>query len=387
MAQLVFFLGATHDLALAELRAVLARLTLPHDIHLWSDRLATVSGIEATRAEELQSLLGGTFKIAEVLTELPAPVDETELFDSLVAQMEKLAPRSFVVAEHGRDHLPVIDAQELKNRLEEAGIRTRYKDAPRPGASAALLRKRKTHEFHCIQLADQTVVAHTVSVQDVDAWSHRDMDRPARDRKRGMLAPKLARMMLNIGLGEKQPGGAVLLDPFCGTGTILLEATNIGIATLLGADIDTQAILQTEENLRWWKSQSPIVFTHELVNKQVAELRRQDFHHVPTLIVTEPFLGKLTPKPEQVPGIIRGLEKLYRGMLRHLADVLEPGSRMVILLPSFVIGKRTLTVSETLKSFTEFGFVPVGEALPLSRPDSVTQRSVYVLEYKTYGTR
>lgn len=387
MAQLVFFLGATHDLALAELQTVLGRFHLDTNVDLLSQQMALSQDLSREDAERLQETLGGTFKIAEVLSSLPMPTDPEELFEALEAEMEKMAPRSFVIAEHGRDHLPVIDAIELKNRLESAGIRTRYKDAPRNGASAALLRKRKTTEFHVIQLQNETLIAHTLTVQDVDAWSHRDMDRPARDRKRGMLAPKLAHMMINLGVGEADPTTATILDPFCGTGMILLEATALNIPTLLGADIDTKAILQTEENLRWWQQDSGRSFTHELVNKQVAELRRKDFHHQPTLIVTEPFLGKLTPSPEQVPGVIRGLEKLYRGMLRHLADMLEPGNRLVILFPSFVVGKKVLTVNETLKSLGEFGFTQIGPAYPLSWPDSVTQRNVYVLEYKTYGTR
>lgn len=63
----------------------------------------------------------------------------------------------------------------------------------------------------------------------------------------GSMSPKLARCMVNLSLVKS---GERLLDPFCGTGGILLEAGMIG-AHVIGADIDPQMVKGTKENLEY----------------------------------------------------------------------------------------------------------------------------------------
>jgi tRNA (guanine10-N2)-dimethyltransferase len=62
----------------------------------------------------------------------------------------------------------------------------------------------------------------------------------------GSMSPKLARCMVNLTRLKK---GETLLDPFCGTGGILLEAGIIG-ARVVGTDIDYKMVKGTEENLQ-----------------------------------------------------------------------------------------------------------------------------------------
>ena len=52
------------------------------------------------------------------------------------------------------------------------------------GAEAGLLLEGKVTEYHVIHLVTKTVLAKTVAVQDVHNWSHRDMDKPYRDKKK-----------------------------------------------------------------------------------------------------------------------------------------------------------------------------------------------------------
>ena len=55
-------------------------------------------------------------------------------------------------------------------------------------------------------------------------------------RHPAMLKPKLARLLVNLTGAKKQ-----LLDPFCGTGSILIEAGVLGLKPL-GSDIDPKMI-------------------------------------------------------------------------------------------------------------------------------------------------
>lgn len=62
----------------------------------------------------------------------------------------------------------------------------------------------------------------------------------------GSMSPKLARCMVNLTRIHK---GETLLDPFCGTGGILIEAGIIG-TRVIGTDIDYKMVKGTIENLQ-----------------------------------------------------------------------------------------------------------------------------------------
>ncbi len=63
----------------------------------------------------------------------------------------------------------------------------------------------------------------------------------------GSMSPKLARCMVNL-TGVKK--GDLVLDPFCGTGGILLEAGIMG-ANVIGVDIDEKMVNGTIKNLNY----------------------------------------------------------------------------------------------------------------------------------------
>ena len=60
------------------------------------------------------------------------------------------------------------------------------------------------------------------------------------------LDPRLARSMVNISC----PNGGKFLDPFCGTGGILLEASQVGL-DVYGSDADSRMVEGSVENLKW----------------------------------------------------------------------------------------------------------------------------------------
>jgi len=60
------------------------------------------------------------------------------------------------------------------------------------------------------------------------------------------MSPKLARCMVNL---TRIKNSDRLLDPFCGTGGIIIEAGIIG-ARVVGTDIDPKMVIGTIENLQ-----------------------------------------------------------------------------------------------------------------------------------------
>lgn len=95
----------------------------------------------------------------------------------------------------------------------------------------------------------------------------------------GSMSPKLARCMVNL-TGIR--AGEILLDPFCGTGGILIEAGIIG-ARVLGTDIDPKMVKGTIENLQHCNVHDYEVFR--------ADVRKLNLPYQVVAVATDPPYG------------------------------------------------------------------------------------------------
>ena len=202
-------------------------------------------------------------------------------------------------------------------------------------------------EFHIIPEGNRVLLGRSTSVHDIDAWSKRDFEKPARDAKRGMLPPKLARTMVNLsGISS-----GTILDPFCGTGTISMEAALLGFSGI-ASDADPEAIEATKKNIDWLKTVIPAtavipakagIHINILQSdaRDVARRIKKDVH----AIVTEPFLGnpkKLTH--EQREEHAQGIADLYSDALKNWTKFLENGSRVVMVIPLYKTKKGLVAI-------------------------------------------
>ena len=95
----------------------------------------------------------------------------------------------------------------------------------------------------------------------------------------GSMSPKLARCMVNL---TRIRAGETLLDPFCGTGGILIEAGVIG-TRVIGTDIDYKMVKGTKENLQYCDIHDYHVFQEDA--------RKLKLPKVVDAIVTDPPYG------------------------------------------------------------------------------------------------
>ncbi len=213
-----------------------------------------------------------------------------------------------------------------------------------------------------IVLVDKTklYLANTVQIQDINEYSRRDFKRPYRDSKNGMLPPKLAQIIINLGAGKAKIIDQTILDPFCGTGVILQEALLMG-ASVMGSDINETMIEYSSKNLEWlsdrFKIKNPTITS--LNQSDATTGKWSNFNFVTTETSLGPPLSYL-PSNSELNHIITNSNQLITEFLRNLAPQTSRGTRLSLAVPIWRIsnGYKRLPVVDQIDdlgyNFVEF---------------------------------
>lgn len=380
--------GLHPRLSLAEATAVL---------ELSSLRLIGSLAVLETEAWDgawLQDRLAGITKLGNILFSCPLEDLSAERIVEALPHREGTSKLTFALTIQGQKpekikRLPI----QIKQALKSSGRSIRwFSDKDGQVSPAAVAKLDLTNSGYDLVIAIEKNLAHvglTTHVQDADAWSLRDYGRPARDAKNGMLPPKLARMMVNLGLGNLPPekrSRPRILDPFCGSGTIPMEAVLLAQqATVIASDIDARQTADTDRNLDWMvekqlispdRRQAIQCFTHDV--RLIDGVIRQPVD----LIVTEGFLGTPLQGHEttiQLEREVRSLKELWQRSLLSLARIQSAGGVMVAIWPILKTshGQAEVSLEDNLK---EAGYELINhESLIYARPDQRVQRRIVVL--------
>lgn len=370
-----FQLGTTSKLSFAELVSVVDEQSLEKI----TDQIIGLETKDELDVQELQNRLGGCVKILQSLTVLLA-VTPRDIAEAIAVHAAE-GRINFAFGEFNRGEEDKIDAGEIKKELVLLGRSARFVDGNRSGISAAvLLHQHKVQEFIVVTTPSSSYLTRTLAVQNIDDWTVRDRRKPYADRKKGMLPPKVARMLLNINRSFDESEQRVVLDPFCGSGNILLENAVLD-DTGVGIDLDKNSVTGTIDNLRWFSEiyQKP---HNQQVHLGDATHVPEQVSHIITAIVTEPFLGKPKPKPEQVADIFRGLEKLYLGAFKNWKTFLPNGAPVTIVFPHTTVKDVEFNMDHLIDKLLPLGYTTVSGPLKYSRPDAIVSRSIYTFILK-----
>lgn len=341
MKPVIFIFGSNPQISLAELDAVIGSGALK----LMARESAIANLPDDADIKALQERLGGTVKIGQVV----GRVKENELAGALKNALEKESKHIFGISAYsagGAVSIKAIQAKmkniglSLKKEFKAAGLRSRFVVSREDNLSSVAVVKNKLLaigvEFLVLAGANELVLGKTLTVQDFAKYNLRDYGRPHPAPRSGMLPPKLAQMMINISKIKKNQ---ILLDPFCGSGTILQEAANLGIENVIGSDNEAGAVSGSQENLAWFQDEFKIkprsLQIFQCDARKLAEKITADSIDA---IIAEPYLGPpLTGR--ELSSIIQKnrdeLEVLYVAAFQEFAKILKTGSVIVFIFPRF----------------------------------------------------
>lgn len=292
------------------------------------------------------------------------------------------------------------NALSLKKTLKNSGQSVRIvPNTELELSSAQTYHNNLTDERGCeimiVLDGNSMIIARATDVQGIDAYRKRDQERPHRDNFVGMLPPKLAQTIINLAsftLDSERTNGSVVesadkgktvLDPFCGTGVILQEATLMGY-NVYGTDLNEKMVRYTRDNLNWLFERYPI---KPAVFFETADATDHTWRKPLDIIACEAYLGHpfaSEPTKEALMETIQTCNVIMRKFLRNIKGQIEPGTPLCIAMPSwFVRGSvYRLPILDDLENlgYNRIDFVHANrDDLIYRREDQVTGRELVVL--------
>jgi tRNA G10 N-methylase Trm11 len=283
--------------------------------------------------------------------------------------------------------------KKIKKSLKTEGLSVRYVENREPILSSVTVEKNnltgRGREFIIQKNGLFFSLAKTEAVQPFEEFSSRDFGRPGRDDLSGMLPPKLAMMMINL---SQAPTTTTLLDPFCGSGTILSEALLLGYTNLIGTDISEKATSDTRENMAWIADQFGISDNNvnlKIQTESVDNINAIVSSNSINTIVTEPYMGRPLKGNEKKEDLIKQageLKNLYLQAFSKFSKILKPKGRVVFLIPRFKYQNDWIQI-DCQKEIQQLGFNLLNffedrPSLLYARPNQRVAREIWGFEKK-----
>ena len=351
MSKYAFLLGRKPLISLAELQAV-----MPDDtafLELIGETLIIETSATFTQEEArlFFNRLGGSMKMIEI----------TEVTDHNLNKLTKTLAQMAVTRFKGQEgkakyavfvktiktdsaKMLKTSLMELKKTLKEEGISGRFINNNFQNAEVAALKGENVlnrgAEFCALEGSSGWYLGHTLAIQDIDAYSTRDYERPERDPRVGMLPPKLAQILINL-TGETKLNEPTkdkyLYDPFCGLGTVLMEGLIMGLH-VVGSDISSETLKKAHKNLEWHFVKTNISNKSRLFVKDATQLIPTEVPEPICAVVSETYLGppmSQTPEQIKIEEIFTEIDHVLTRTMENLHELLPANACVVITLLTY----------------------------------------------------
>lgn len=330
--------------------------------------------------------LGGTIKICEVIGRLTdAKKCQDFISQYLINNFSGARSKvNFGISTYTLSNKHEISLKTLlknsKISLQQNGIKSRFVNKTSENVANTAIQDsgllRHGVEL-CIFEGKEIFIGRTVAVQDFKSYGFRDFERPARDQRSGMLPPKLAQVMINISGAKK---GSTIYDPFCGSGTILMEGLLLGM-NVTGSDISEKAVSNSVTNLKWLEQNFRFQGKWEVFAKDATKKCNEVKADA---IVAETYLGPPTTKEPDETKAKEILEEAAKIIFAFLEN-LQTKAEIVLAVPFIRSQNRNLCIENFIEKAEKLGYSVLAldndkKSLLYDRPDQFIGREIFKLK-------
>ncbi len=391
--QYLFVLGRNPELSRAELKNFCDEVLYDKEKSLFIGknlRFENPRNIPREKEQLFLDRLGGVIRFAEIVGEYSK---EKEILNTIIDQVREKIPDGKI---HlgvsawgcGRNFLKTFLPQTKNAIRAQLDRNCRIVNAPNENLDSGKIfgekLLKKGIEFLVWGRGDSFLLARTVANQNLRNYTIRDYEKKFRDSKMGMLPPKLAQILINL---ANPDWTQTIIDPFCGSGTVNIEAAIMGYKTI-GSDISKDHIREAQENFK----QISGTFRYDV---QSGEFLSADATTIPfstyenASIVTEGFLGKNfedRPSLSEIEKNEREILSLWEKIFLRLEKAKI--QRIVFCLPAWRVQQSWHSISSKLFAKIQKNFYTPGvlfegkETFLYFRPDAFVAREICVMERK-----
>lgn len=266
------------------------------------------------------------------------------------------------------DYLKAFESKSIKfifakKQNEHAILDSRIAHKLKEGEEAIVI-KLKENNF---------LIGRCIHKFDLKIYKNEDESRAKRLFSHG-TSPKLARIMINLTGLQK---GQTVLDPFCGTGTIIIQAYKLGFKSI-GIELDKEVFEVAESNIAALTNSNSDI---RIINADSTEFTINENIDA---VVFEPYMGpflKKIPTSLEAQKIITELNALYSKLFLNLSRIDNPELRVVCILPG-IPSKESEIYWTSERVFHKYGFIQLRGIVAQPR---ITQGLFKTVEYESAG--
>jgi len=347
-----------------------------------SERVSVLR-VERLPTERIREL-SGVHKCAPLTTKLGSTSEDlSSLVDLVTSYLDEKSNFSMSSYDMGEDDYEDL-VRSMLDGIRAAGLKkVRLLRPPGNELISERVLAREALDVIAFPYHDGFGLGPTVWVPDSASMRQRGTRKPV-PHSDIALSPRLARTLVN--LAGLKPGQTVL-DPFCGSGTILIEAYGKSLRCL-GLDSRASRVQEARENIRW---------SIGGVTDRGYDVRKGDARELPRMlrgskvdaIVTEPLLLPrldARPKTSTARAMVEESALVYNDALASMADCIHSEGRIVVVVPVIQTmdgDEVTLTLEGRKLGLKPYQPGPVGFDYPVRLSFESTRwvkRAVYVFE-------
>lgn len=394
-----FRLGRNPEISLAELGCFLGEEIETAK----NEKFAFLKGeLPFSTPQKFLNTLGGCVEVIEIFEEGKNVRELEAIFTNFLKEKKNNRFALNLYPESKKSQLQKFLLPRLKKNLRREGIKADFMNKNFQNVTGVMAVKQKLIERGTsLAIIDEgegkVSVGFSVALQDFEAYSKRDYEKPFRNPATGMLPPKLAQIIVNMGTALLPSGSpTIVVDPFCGTGTILTEALLIGYS-VIGSDNNPKMVEGTKKNIDWLRKNFSIApaAKSRIFQKDATEIEPIEGN---IAIVTEPYLGPpLSNFPHEnfLGHLMRELSNLYIKFFQNLAKCIVSGTKIIFISPYWKKNQREhIRLSEGIidkiekLGYSKTTFVPLQkDSLFYDRQDQIVGREIVRFIYSEVAQR
>jgi tRNA G10 N-methylase Trm11 len=393
----LFLLGRDGALSKLELAIYLQKQKISYSIIVNSEKYLILDFNKEQKFYNLTRELGGIVRVSKVYLKTTKIKSNNEIIDKLDFNTPKKFNYTISSIDISEDELEIVeDVLKISFKKEKA---------------KAVYKKPITHSSH----KSKSNINHIANPDNYFSWGvdsglelflvkHENTfyfaktiscfnpkDNIFKDKHRPIIKEmyntsfRLVSIMINL-LGLEK--GKTFVDPFCGTGTFLIEGLIKGY-NIVGIDHSAEMVDASNKNVSWAIKTFKLKGHSKIIRGDSAKTKFQA-----DASVFEPYMGPFLRKAltyDKAKTIVKELNEIYFKVFENLSKNLLQKSRVVCILPELkTFDKKIVSINKGVYEKNGFELVDVNKInkdlelinqIPYTTPSgSMINRKIYILE-------